>query len=111
MLAGVLVLLAAPLQQGQETPTIKVEVNVVNILCSVRDNRGALVSNLAKEDFEVTEEGKPQEIRYFARETDLPLTIGLLVDVSRSQERLIETERRTAHQFFSSVLRTSAIPA
>ena len=104
LLAGVLVLLAAPLQQGQETPTIKVEVNVVNILCSVRDSRGALVSNLSKEDFAVTEEGKPQEIRYFARETDLPLTIGLLVDVSRSQERLIETERRTAHQFFSSVL-------
>jgi VWFA-related protein len=105
LFAAVLPLLAAPFQQGQEPTTIKVDVNVVNILCSVRDRRGALVSNLAKEDFEVTEEGKPQEIRYFARETDLPLTLGLLVDVSRSQERLIETERRTAHQFFSSILR------
>jgi VWFA-related protein len=52
----------------------------------------------------VSEEGKPQTIRYFARETDLPLTIGLLVDVSRSQERLIDTEKQAASQFFTQVL-------
>jgi VWFA-related protein len=92
-------------QQPQETPTIKVEVNVVNILCSVRNDKGALVPDLTKDDFLVSEEGKPQEIRYFTRETDLPLTIGLLVDVSGSEKRLIETERRAAHQFFSNVLR------
>ncbi len=92
-------------QQPQEVPTIKVEVNVVNIMCSVRDNRGALVPSLGKEDFQVSEEGKPQEIRYFERETNLPLTLGLLVDVSASQKMLIETERRAAERFFSSVLR------
>lgn len=92
-------------QQTQETPTFKTEVEVVNILCSVRDKNGALVSNLTQEDFIVEEEGRRQQIRYFTRETDLPLTLGLLVDVSPSQERLLEIERRAAAQFFQSVLR------
>src|SRR6266536_1342236 len=90
-------------------PAIKVDVDVVNILCSVRDKRGALIGNLSKDDFVVLEDGKTQPIKYFARETDLPLTIGLLVDVSRSQENLIEIERRAASQFFSSVLRKKDI--
>lgn len=100
-------LASAPGQQPsqEELPTIKVEVDVVNILCAVRDNKGRLVSNLAKDDFIVKEDGRPQDIRYFSRETDLPLTIGLLVDVSLSQENLIEIERRTAAGFFSQVLR------
>lgn len=98
-------MLVAPAQEPQETPTIKVEVDVVNILCSVRDKRGGLISGLDKGDFTVKEDGKTQEIRYFARETDLPLTLGLLVDVSMSQERLIDIERRAAAQFFSQVLR------
>ncbi len=98
--------LGSPPQQPQEAPaTIKVEVDVVNILCAVRDKNGRLVSNLEKDDFVIKEEGQPEEIRYFARQTDLPLTLGLLVDVSRSQENLIEIERRTASQFFSQVLR------
>jgi len=106
MIVPALALLGAPAQQPQEElPTIKVEVEVVNILCSVRDKNGALISKLEKDDFIVKEEGEPQEIRYFARETELPLTIGLLVDVSRSQENLIEIERRTAGRFFSEVLR------
>jgi VWFA-related protein len=101
-----LALIGAPAQQPQEElPTIKVEVDVVNILCSVRDKRGSLISDLKQDDFIVKEEGKSQDIRYFSRETNLPLTIGLLVDVSRSQENLIDIERRTAAQFFSQVLR------
>jgi VWFA-related protein len=90
---------------AQDLPTIKVDVDVVNILASVRDKRGALVGNLEKADFTVLENGKPQEIKYFARETDLPLTIGLLVDVSGSQRNLIEVERNAASRFFSEVLR------
>jgi VWFA-related protein len=100
-----LALMAAGQQPQEELPTIKVEVNVVNILCSVRDKNGRLIKDLSKDDFIVKEEGKPQKIKYFARETNLPLTIGLLVDVSRSQENLIEIERRTAAQFFPQVLR------
>ncbi|HBY58770.1 MAG TPA: VWA domain-containing protein [Solibacterales bacterium] len=86
-------------------PIISVDVELVNLLFSVRDKRNGLVGNLTQEDFSVIENSAPQTIKYFTRETDLPLTIGLLVDVSRSQENLIETERRAALQFFSQVLR------
>jgi len=71
-----------------QMPTIKVDVDVVNILTSVRDKRGALIPSLQKEDFTILEEGKAQPIKYFTKETDLPLTIGLLVDVSGSQRNL-----------------------
>jgi VWFA-related protein len=90
---------------AQDLPSIKVDVDVVSILASVRDKRGGLVGNLQKEDFTVLEDGKPQTIKYFTRETDLPLTIGLLIDVSASQRNLIEIERNAASQFFSQVLR------
>src|ERR1035437_10351738 len=67
-----------------QMPSIKVDVDLVNILTSVRNKRGALIPNLEKQDFTILEEGKAQAIKYFTKETDLPLTIGLLVDVSRS---------------------------
>jgi VWFA-related protein len=90
----------------EELPAaISVDVDVVGVLTSVRDKRGGLVANLEKSDFTVLEDGKPQTIKYFSRETDLPLTIGLLVDVSGSQINLIEVERRAASQFFTQVLR------
>src|SRR5713101_236144 len=92
--------------EGEEAmPSIKVDVDVVNILCSVRNKAGGLVGNMSKDDFTLFEDGKPQTIKYFTRETDLPLTIGLLIDISGSQARLIEDERRAAYQFFSQVLR------
>src|SRR3970040_1259113 len=59
---------------------IKVDVNVVDVLCTVRDGKGRLIPNLEKTDFELREDGKPQSILYFNRETKLPLTLGLLVD-------------------------------
>src|SRR5512143_1947241 len=85
--------------------TIKVDVDLVNVLCTVRGKNNALIGGLEKGDFHLFEDAKEQQIKYFTRETDLPLTIGLLVDVSGSQERLIETERRAASAFFRSVLR------
>jgi VWFA-related protein len=95
-----------PQKPDQELPpAITVDVDVVNILAAVRDKKGALIPTLQKEDFTLAEDGKPQDIKYFARETDLPLTIGLLVDVSGSQRNLIEIERQAAYQFFSEVLR------
>src|ERR1700716_1704757 len=90
---------------AQEPPAIQVDVNLVNILFSVRDKRGGLVGNLNKEDFTLFENTKQQEIKNFARETDLPLTIGLLIDVSASQGNLIGIEQNAASQFFSQVLR------
>jgi VWFA-related protein len=85
--------------------TIKVDVDVVNVLCTVRDRKGALVKDLDKESFEIREDGKPQQLRYFARETDLPLTIGLLVDVSGSVRRMVQDEKATAERFLKQVLR------
>ena len=91
---------------GDELPApIKVDVDVVNILATVRDKRGGLIGSLEKNDFSVFEDGKQQEIKYFTRETDVPLTIGLLIDVSASQRNLIGIERNAAVQFFSKVLR------
>jgi VWFA-related protein len=85
--------------------TIKVDVKVVNVLCTVTDHRGALVTNLSKSDFEIRENGTLQRIQYFSRETDLPLTIALLVDVSGSVRRFVDSEKDTAVQFFRDVLR------
>lgn len=93
---------AEPPAEGQ---TIRVDVNLVNLFFSVRDRRGGYVSTLTRDDFTVYEDGKPQEIRYFSRETDQPLTLGLLVDVSGSQEALIEQERSASARFFQRVLR------
>jgi VWFA-related protein len=88
----------------EQSPVIKVDVSIVNVLCSVRDKRGAYIGNLTKDDFTIFEDGKPQTIRYFNRENDLALTLGLLVDVSGSQENLIGVERQAATQFFAAVL-------
>jgi VWFA-related protein len=99
------VLLIAAVAAWPQDDVIRVDVNLVNVLCTVRAKNGGLVGNLQKSDFQILEDGKPQEIKYFTRETDLPLTIGLLVDVSKSQERLIDIERRAAHEFFTNVLR------
>ena len=97
--------LAASCWRRSPLPSIKVDVDLVSILTSVRDKRGALIPSLQKEDFTILEDGKPQPIKYFTKETDLPLTIGLLVDVSGSQRNLIDIERSAASQFFREVLR------
>lgn len=92
--------------QASSEPTIKVNVDLVNIFCTVRAKKGGqLISNLDQKDFTVYEDGKEQTIQRFSRESDLPLTLGLLIDISASQENLIEIERQAASQFFSSVIR------
>jgi len=90
-------------QENEEV--LRVDVDLVNLLFSVRDKKNALVGDLQKEEFTVFEDGKQQTIKQFIRESNLPLTLGLLVDVSRSQENLIEVEKQAAQQFFSKMLR------
>jgi VWFA-related protein len=87
-------------------PVIRVDVNLVNLYFSIRDKNGAYVSDVEQKDIDIYEDGKLQEIKFFAREADQALTLGLLVDVSLSQEALIEEERRASYQFFSEVLRS-----
>jgi VWFA-related protein len=91
--------------RAQESPPYKVNVSVVNVLATVRDHDGRIISDLSKDDFILEEEGKQQEIRYFSRQTDLPLTIGLLIDTSLSQRNLIEDERSASYRFLDQVLR------
>jgi VWFA-related protein len=98
-------LLVLSLAMSAQDSVIKVDVDLVNVLCSVRNKSNGLVGNLEKSDFKLFEDGKEMEIKYFTRETDLPLTIGLLVDTSKSQENLIEPESRAAYEFFKVVLR------
>src|SRR5271163_4629601 len=90
-------------QEGQ--PTIAVEVKTVSILATVRDKKGKIVSNLTKDDFQLDEDGRPQTINYFAHESDLPLRLGLLVDTSLSQRRLIDQERTASYGFLDHLLR------
>ncbi|HMF75775.1 MAG TPA: VWA domain-containing protein [Bryobacteraceae bacterium] len=95
-----------PDQAANQDQTIRVDVDLVNILFNVRAKKGGqLISTLEKNNFIITEDGKPQTVQRFTREADLPLTLGLLIDISGSQERLIETERQAAAQFFSTVIR------
>ena len=90
---------------GQESPTFSTDVKVVNVFATVRDKKGQIVKGLNKEDFLLEEEGKPQTIQYFSRESDLPLTLGLLVDTSGSQRNVLSDERSASYRFFDQILR------
>jgi len=105
ILTGVAGLCASALARAQDEPRFSAEVKVVNVLATVRNKAGALVANLAQDDFSLAEDGRPQTIRYFARETDLPLTLGLMVDTSGSQRRLLDAERGASMRFLDQVVR------
>jgi len=90
---------------AQTATTFSADVKVVNVLTTVRNKQGQIVSNLTQDDFTLSEDGHPQVLRYFSKETDLPLTLGLLVDTSMSQRRVLGEERDASHQFFEDVLR------
>ncbi len=95
----------AGLARGQDETVFTTNVKVVNVLATVRTKKGALVSDLGKDDFSLAEDGHPQSIRYFSRETDLPLTIGLMVDTSGSQRRVLDAERGASLRFLDQVVR------
>jgi VWFA-related protein len=99
---------AAPTSQTAPTPQaapIAVDVKVVTMLASVRDKHGKLIPGLTKDDFVLEQDGHAQTIKYFAHETDLPLTLGLLVDTSGSQRRVLDQERAASRTFVDHVLR------
>jgi VWFA-related protein len=89
----------------QEKPTIAVRVDSVQVVAAVRDDKGRIRDDLRKEDFILEEEGKPVEIEYFGRETDVPLTVGLLVDTSMSQMQVLQQAKSATLQFLRQVLR------
>jgi VWFA-related protein len=80
-------------------------VNVVNVFASVRNSKGEVIKDLKEDDFSIEEDGRPQAIKYFARETDLPLTLGLMIDTSMSQARVLGKEKSATSSFISQVMR------
>lgn len=100
-------LFASPLfAQNQQAPatTLHVNVKVVTMAVTVRDKHGAIVPNLTKDDFTLAEDGRPQTIQYFNRDTNLPLTLGLLVDTSMSQRNVLDAERTASQHFLDQML-------
>jgi VWFA-related protein len=85
-------------------PTFRKNVNLVNLFFTVKDKHGALIPNLGKEQFDVYEEGKPQAIKYFTAENNLPLTLGIMIDSSKSMERMLPEEQVIATDFLHKVL-------
>src|ERR1700722_18104328 len=92
-------------QEKEPDKTFSTDVSVVNVFATVRDKKGVIVRDLAKDDFSIEEDGHPQTIRYFAKESNLPLTLGLVVDTSGSMRRVIEQERNASYKFLDQVLR------
>lgn len=90
--------------QQQPTETLKVNVNVVQLFFNVKDKHGALIPNLKKEDFEISEENAPQTIKYFAAESNLPLTLGMMIDSSGSQRNVIDMEKEVGGAFLKQIL-------
>jgi VWFA-related protein len=91
--------------QDQSMETLKVRVNVVQLFYNVKDKKGALIPNQTKDDFELFEDGKPQNIKYFTAESNLPLTLGILIDSSGSQMRVLEMEKEVGGAFLNDILR------
>ncbi len=77
-------------QPDDNLQTFKAQVNVVNLFFNVKDKHGMLIPNLTKDDFQVFEDGKPQTIKYFSAETHEPLTLGIMIDTSASQTRVLD---------------------
>jgi VWFA-related protein len=85
--------------------TFKSNVEVVQLFFNVKDKHGALIPNLTKDSFEIYEDGKPQTVKYFKAESDLPLTLGILIDASGSQQHVLPIEQEVGGSFLESTLR------
>jgi VWFA-related protein len=105
--AAFLLILISSLHAASEAPqlTIKVGVDLVDVLFTVTDRRGRLVSGLTKADFAVEEDGRKQEILHFSKENELPLTLAMVIDASPSVQPVFNTEKHTATLFLRSILR------
>ncbi len=88
----------------QPTETLKVNVNVVQLFFNVKDKHGMLIPNLNKNDFDIAEDGKPQTVKYFTAESNLPLTLGILIDSSGSQRNVLDMEKEVGGAFLRQIL-------
>jgi VWFA-related protein len=92
--------------QAQPLETLKVNVNLVSLYFTVHDKHGALIPHLTKDDFNILEDKAPQKIKNFTAETDQPLTLGILLDTSGSQQNVLPLEQEAGSAFLSRVLRS-----
>ncbi len=92
--------------QLQPMETLKVNVNLVSLYFTVHDKRGALIPHLTKDDFSILEDKAPQKIKNFTAENDQPLTLGILLDTSGSQQNVLPLEQEAGAAFLSRVLRS-----
>ena len=91
--------------QDQSMETLKVNVDVVQLFFNVKDKKGGLIPSLTKDDLHLFEDGKPQTIKYFTAESNLPLTLGILIDTSGSQQRVLGMEQEVGGSFLNQILR------
>jgi len=97
---------SAQQQPSQEPPVFSVKVNLVRLLVSVRDEAGAVLTNLSKEDFQVLDSGVPQQISVFERNTSLPLSVAIMVDTSGSTQIELRYETQSVQRFLNALLKS-----
>src|SRR3984957_92213 len=93
-------------QEDRAATTLRVNVNLVSLYFTVRDKRGGLIPNLGKDDCNILEDKQPQKIKNFPAEPDLPLTLGILLDTSGSQQNVLPMEQQAGAAFLNRVLRS-----
>jgi VWFA-related protein len=101
---SILIFVIVPTAWAQNVPTLSVNVNVVSLLATVHDHDGRVVSNRTQGDFVLAEDGISQKTRYFSRDSDFPLTVGIMVDTSRSQTGVLGEESKASETFLTQVL-------
>lgn len=105
LVALTLAMPALPQEPAQQSPTIKTEVNLVNLFVTVRDKKKHVITNLKREDFRIFENEQEQKVAFFSAETTLPITLGLLIDTSGSEQNRLPAEQEAASRFLNRVLR------
>ncbi|HTS04999.1 MAG TPA: VWA domain-containing protein [Candidatus Eisenbacteria bacterium] len=108
LFVAVIVWAQQPSQQSDQDQkpgeTLKINVNVVQLFFNVKDKHGALIPNLTKDDFTIAEDTKPQTIKYFTAESNLPLTLGMMIDSSGSQRNVLDMEKEVGGAFLKQIL-------
>jgi hypothetical protein len=97
-------------QQEQQSPPqeqrpLQVQVSIVNVFATVRDKHHAIVNNLTKDDFKISEDGQDQKVAFFSKEVDMPITLGMLMDTSYSMYHILDAEKSAAARFLKEVMR------
>jgi VWFA-related protein len=92
-------------QLPQAQGPLQVQTTIVNVFATARDKRHAIVTDLTKDDFRITEDGVEQKVAFFSKEVNMPITLGLLIDTSASMDRMIDAEQDAASRFLREVMR------